>query len=98
MHIHFDRVRVRERIQLERRAEIFVYELRPHIPLGEKAVNRQIFYIRCESLVQPQVRPPLHRHQIPEPLVRQFVGDDDRHPLPGLLRLGAGGGSGSSCA
>jgi hypothetical protein len=43
----------------------------------------------CERLVEPQVVPPGHGHQIAEPLVGKLVGDVDHHVLP--LRRGGSG-------
>mmetsp|Transcript_8508 Transcript_8508/g.28509 ORF Transcript_8508/g.28509 Transcript_8508/m.28509 type:complete len:262 (+) Transcript_8508:1759-2544(+) len=34
-----------------------------------------------EAFVEPEVRPPAHRHQVPEPLMRQLVRHHVRHPL-----------------
>ena len=36
---------------------------------------------RRESFIQPEIVPPRHRHQIAEPLVGDFVGDDFINPL-----------------
>ena len=35
-----------------------------------------------ESFVEPEVVPPCHRHQIAEPLMRCFVGDNFVNALP----------------
>ena len=39
-----------------------------HFPCGIHVVGTDVLNVAGESLVQPQVVPPFHRHQIPEPL------------------------------
>ena len=46
-------------------------------PRGERFVRDP----RSESFVEPDVVPPLHRHEIAEPLMRDFVRDDARNLL-----------------
>ena len=38
------------------------------------------------TLVEPEVCPPLHGHEVPEPLVRRLMVDHDGHPLLARLR------------
>jgi hypothetical protein len=39
-------------------------------------IRRLRAHPRGEALIEPQVVPPRHRHQVAEPLVRDFVRDD----------------------
>jgi len=50
-------------------------------------VGREKLKVSGESLVEPDVTPPLWRNQVTEPLVRQFVGDDRQDSL----LVGSGG-------
>ena len=43
-------------------------------------------YLSELTLVQPEVCPPLHGYQVPEPLVSCLVIDHDGHPLLARLR------------
>ena len=81
-----DGMRVLQAVQVERPVGVHVYELRPHRPLGEQPVHRLGSHPGRETLVQPQVVPPLHGHEIAEPHVRHLVGDHLRHPLPRARR------------
>ena len=42
------------------------------VPLGIGVIVAQIFDPRSEALVEPQVVPPLGRHQITEPLMGEL--------------------------
>ena len=42
--------------------------------------HRVVAGVLSEGLVEPQVIPPLHRHEVAEPHVRHFVKDDKRAP------------------
>ena len=44
-------------------------------------VGAHVLHHRCEALVQPQVVPPLHSDEVPEPLVGHLVGDHNGHAL-----------------
>jgi hypothetical protein len=46
-----------------------------------------VLHERGEALVQPQVRPPLERDKVPEPLVSHLVGDGGGHLKLGLGRV-----------
>mmetsp|Transcript_27893 Transcript_27893/g.64826 ORF Transcript_27893/g.64826 Transcript_27893/m.64826 type:complete len:240 (-) Transcript_27893:531-1250(-) len=56
-------------------------KLVPHCEVGENLVGRIVFTPRSEALVEPQVIPPRHGYEIPEPLVCQLVSHNDAHPL-----------------
>ena len=57
---------------------------KPHLELRQQVIHAQVLHKGGEPLVQPEVRPPLHRHQIPEPLMREGKSDyssgHDNHP------------------
>ena len=74
-HFLFDRVRVLQAVEAERAVSVHVHELRPHRPFGEQPVHRLGAYPRGETLVEPQVVPPVHGHQVAEPHVRHLVCD-----------------------
>ena len=38
------------------------------------------------TLIEPEVCPPLHGHEVPEPLVRRLMVHHDGHPLLAGLR------------
>lgn len=44
-------------------------------------VYPQVLDVSGEALVEPEVCPPAHGHEVPEPLVRQFMGHIDGHVL-----------------
>jgi hypothetical protein len=44
------------------------------LPVGLHCRHSDGSHERRETLVQPQVRPPLHGHQVAEPLVGKLVG------------------------
>ena len=79
LHGNLDRMRRSERIVVEGGAEGVVVELREHVPLGEERVDADVLHIRRKALVEPQMRPPLHRHQIAEPLFITFSIDFTHH-------------------
>ena len=74
VHVGADRVRVRQRVERERRA-LARLEVVPHAPRGLPVVDDLVGHPRGERLVQPEVVPPRHRHQVAEPLVRELVRD-----------------------
>mmetsp|Transcript_24042 Transcript_24042/g.34928 ORF Transcript_24042/g.34928 Transcript_24042/m.34928 type:complete len:332 (+) Transcript_24042:123-1118(+) len=78
---HLDRVRSPEGIQPEGCAQVVVDELLPHLPLREEGVRGVGLGPGGEPLVEPEVVPPLHGHQVAEPLVGQLVGHHGAHPL-----------------
>src|SRR3989344_1652102 len=86
MHFDLYRVRIFEAIVMKRRAMVGIKELRPDIPLREYVVDREVFDIGGEALVEPQVRPPLHGNEVAKPLVRYLVGNDKSHPLAVVCR------------
>ena len=51
-------------------------------------IHGQILDPGGKPLIEPEVSPPLHGHEIAKPLVGQLMGDDYGHALPsGLRRL-----------
>ena len=86
LHFLLDGVGVGQPVQAEGAAGVHIHELRPHFPLREQPVHRLGAHPRGKALVQPQVIPPLHRHQVAEPHMRHFVGHHFGHPLPGAGR------------
>mmetsp|Transcript_8511 Transcript_8511/g.35010 ORF Transcript_8511/g.35010 Transcript_8511/m.35010 type:complete len:428 (-) Transcript_8511:93-1376(-) len=65
-----------ERVEHECLALKVGNELRPQPPLGPQLVEDARLHPRRKALVEPQVVPPLHGHEVAEPLVREFVDDD----------------------
>ena len=51
------------------------------VPVGPDGGERTAFHPVGEALVQPDVVPPLHRHEIAEPLVGHLVREDGRNAL-----------------
>ena len=49
-------------------------------------IHAEILDPRGESLVEPEMRPPFHRDQIAEPLMRQLVTNHQSHALFGRHR------------
>ena len=60
-------------------------------PVRMRGGERLVGHPGREAFVQPEVVPPLHRHEIAEPLVRHLVGQNRRDLLPragrGRLRV-----------
>mmetsp|Transcript_2106 Transcript_2106/g.6892 ORF Transcript_2106/g.6892 Transcript_2106/m.6892 type:complete len:443 (+) Transcript_2106:1706-3034(+) len=75
------------RIQLERLPLHVGDELFPHGPFRVQLGADASLHPSGEALVEPQVVPPLHRDQVAEPLVGQFVN----HNLGHALQLPGGG-------
>ena len=72
-----------ERVELQRAALHVGDELLPHAPARVELVADARLHPRGEALVEPQVVPPVHGHQVAEPLVGELVDDHLRHALPG---------------
>ena len=53
-------------------------------------IHTDVFNVRREPFIEPQVRPPARRHQVTEPLMRQLVRHHRRH----VLLVGGGGHTG----
>lgn len=77
--IHLDRVRSRLQVGIEgpfcedeRDMNVVRVDTREGLALRKAARSAEI----CETLLEPQVVPPLHRDEISEPHVRQFVDCD----------------------
>ena len=77
-----------ERVDLEGAAALHA-ERGPALPVGAVRLARGDLHERGERLVEPDAVPPAHRHEVAEPHVGEFVGDDVGDEL--LLVLGAGG-------
>ena len=75
-----DRVRGRQRVERQRRA-LARLEVHPDPPRRPPGVDDLVGHPGGERLVEPQVVPPHHRHQVAEPLVRQLVRDHLGDPL-----------------
>ena len=73
-----DRVGVGGRVEAKGGTLDGLHKEEPHIPLGEDVVHRLELHEPRKPLIQPQVRPPFHRHQIAEPHVRKLVADGAR--------------------
>lgn len=63
------------------------HKLTPHLPLGMEVVNCKPTNPSGETLVQPQLIPPIHSDQVAEPLMRQLMSNDVGNPI---LELGIG--------
>ena len=67
-------------------------------PVAEPVVgllvgSPDILRVGRKALVEPEVCPPAHGHQVAEPLVGKFVGHDNCH----VLLVGEGGLSWKNC-
>ena len=69
-----NRARRLQRIEVERRLVLERFVDRD-VPFGLPRGQRTVRHPGREPFVQPEVVPPLHRHQIAEPLVRHLVRD-----------------------
>ncbi len=69
-----------QRVEGQRRS-LAGLEVHPDPPGRPPVVDDLVRHPGGEGLVQPQVVPPLHGDEVPEPLVRELVGDDLRHAL-----------------
>mmetsp|Transcript_29861 Transcript_29861/g.69013 ORF Transcript_29861/g.69013 Transcript_29861/m.69013 type:complete len:206 (-) Transcript_29861:519-1136(-) len=87
---HLDGVRGAQAVEAQRGASGVVLVLLPHVPLGVEVVGRVVLHPAGEALVEPEVVPPRHRHQVAEPLVSKLVRDDSAHALA-LRRRGVDG-------
>ena len=47
----------------------------------DRPVDGVVLHEGGEALVEPEVAPPVHGHQVTEPLVGNLVGHDCRHRL-----------------
>ena len=62
------------------------FRLKPIHPIAVELIRRLALHPGREAFVQPQIVPPLHGHQVAEPLMRHLVGNDDENPLTIRLR------------
>lgn len=72
-----NRVRAAKRIQADTALHIVDDESGPGVPLGEEVIDSQGTNPGSESLVEPEVVPPLHGNQVSEPLMGNLVGNGD---------------------
>jgi len=61
-------------------------ELSPDVPLGEEVVDGEPSDPGGKALVEPEVGPPLHRHEVAKPLMSELVADNVGDVLLGLER------------
>jgi hypothetical protein len=80
-----DRMGAGAGIEVHRPFSAFV-RLEQDPPFGMEAIGRLGRHPLGERLVEPEVVPPGHGHQVAEPLMRDLVRHDAVHDLPGLLR------------
>ena len=73
------------RIQVERVLLLNGDDLR-YMPLRMHGGNGLVLHPGGEAFVEPDVVPPLHGHQVAEPLVSHLVGDHQRHVFLGIHR------------
>ena len=86
LHPGLNWVGVSEPVQAETGIGVLEDELGPHIPLRVLVVDGLVAHPGGEALVEPQVVPPLHCHQVSEPHVRHLVGHHLHDSLPGRRR------------
>ena len=55
------------------------HKLVPDVVLGVQRVCGEVLHEAGTALVEPEVGPPLHGHQVPEPLVGRLVANHDGH-------------------
>ena len=60
--------------------------LLPHLPIREHFIRRHVLRPAREPFIEPQVVPPCHGDEVPEPLVRELVRYDG---ADALLLVGA---------
>ncbi len=74
--IDLDRLYAVNAVSSERHDTFIRGEVEPDIPFGMKGVNCHVLHKCRKTFVQPKIIPPFHGHQITEPHMRQFVGDN----------------------
>mmetsp|Transcript_56910 Transcript_56910/g.123135 ORF Transcript_56910/g.123135 Transcript_56910/m.123135 type:complete len:248 (+) Transcript_56910:1473-2216(+) len=87
---HLDGVRASQSIQPQRAGLGVGRKLIPHAVVGKDLIRHVVFAPRRKALVEPEVVPPCHGHQVPEPLMSQLVRHYDAHSLhllPGCTLL-----------
>src|SRR6266487_6922238 len=72
---------VQQRITAQRTRSIQSDKFFPSPPLGKHRILSLRRHEGCEALVEPEIIPPLHSHQVSEPLMAHFVSDDLGHQL-----------------
>ena len=79
-------VGVLESVQAQSPVGVHIDELGPHLPFREGPIHRLGAHPGGETLVEPQVVPPLHSDQVAEPHMGHFVGYHLSDSLPGARR------------
>src|SRR5438034_2649700 len=72
---------IQQRITAQRTRSIQSDKFFPSPPLGKHRILSLRRHEGCEALVEPEIIPPLHSHQVPEPLMAHLVSDDLGHQL-----------------
>ena len=63
-------------VPFQGRCRLALKELFPHIPFGKILIHDAVTEIGGKALVEPEVFPVRRRHQVPEPLMGQLMGQD----------------------
>ena len=74
----YSTVRVFESASTSSAADAAEREVVPRLPRGAVRVDAEVLHERGERLVEPDAVPPLHRHEVAEPHVRDLVHDRER--------------------
>jgi len=80
-------VRVRvvpERVEALRGGEAVSGILLPDLVVGVQGLDAKVLSPSGESFIEPEPIPPLHGHEVAEPLVSELVCDDNGDTLLGL--------------
>src|SRR6266540_2078221 len=72
---------VQQRITAQRARSIQSDKFFPSLPLWKHGILSLRSHECCEALVEPEIIPPLHSHQVPEPLMTHLVSDNLGHQL-----------------
>jgi hypothetical protein len=72
---YLDGVRGSETVELEGHLHRIRDKLSPDIPLWVEMVDGVPSYPCCETLVEPELVPPVHGDQVAEPLMSKLVGN-----------------------
>ena len=75
-NLDLDGVRSADRVEEESLVHALVDELRPHLPVRVEVVGRKPTSPGSETLVKPELIPPVHSNKVTEPLVSKFVGNN----------------------
>ena len=80
-YLHMNGLNAVCRIPMEGLGNAFALEIFQNIPGWLNGINGHIFHHVGKTLIQPEVIPPLHGHQIAEPLMGHFMGNDQGNLL-----------------